>query len=194
MSDGTANQPAPEGSSGKRKEPEAAEPTAPDSEKKKRSKKRSKKGQAPADATGPPPGSDDDDPQENSTTTFSQSVTDELHRARINEVLNSFTPEEDLRFQCFYRSKLPPSVIRRMMAAACGYSVNQTLGFVMGGIGKILVGELVETARIVKAEWGEGEVPGPLLAKHYREAYRRIAKAGAIPGLRDGRETPFTRP
>jgi len=52
----------------------------------------------------------------------------------------------------------------------------------MGGIAKVMLGELVEEARRVREERG-GDEALPLAPDHIREAYRRLRLTGAIPQI-----------
>lgn len=64
------------------------------------------------------------------------------------------------------------------MQQVSGAPVNGKMAVVMAGISKVLVGEIVETARSVMEEWKES---GSLKPRHIREAYRRLKHAGKIP-------------
>mmetsp|Transcript_28805 Transcript_28805/g.66556 ORF Transcript_28805/g.66556 Transcript_28805/m.66556 type:complete len:201 (-) Transcript_28805:83-685(-) len=161
--------------------------------KKSRPKKKKAKGGVLAEALAggaPPPdeekeaGSEEDD--DNVAVDLFNNPLEEAHRARLSEVVKTFTPEEEKRFQCYFRSKFPAPVVKRLMASQAGSAVNQTIGFIMCGIAKVFVGELVETARIVQGEWGEGSYEVPVLPKHYREAYRRLRSQKKIPCLESG--------
>eukprot|EP00277_Geminigera_cryophila_P030711 CAMPEP_0173064964 /NCGR_PEP_ID=MMETSP1102-20130122/5320_1 /TAXON_ID=49646 /ORGANISM="Geminigera sp., Strain Caron Lab Isolate" /LENGTH=242 /DNA_ID=CAMNT_0013932113 /DNA_START=44 /DNA_END=772 /DNA_ORIENTATION=- len=47
---------------------------------------------------------------------------------------------------------------------------------------KVLVGQLVDNARLVRREWGEDDTDGePLQPRHIHESYRRMMRQGAIP-------------
>lgn len=58
--------------------------------------------------------------------------------------------------------------------------VNDTCAMLMGGIAKVMLGELVEEARRIREE-RNGDSNAPLAPDHIREAYRRLRLTGAMP-------------
>ena len=53
-----------------------------------------------------------------------------------------------------------------------GTSINPNMVIIAAGMSKVFVGELVEGALSVAAEWKENN--GPILPSHIRESYRRM--------------------
>jgi transcription initiation factor TFIID subunit 11 len=100
--------------------------------------------------------------------------------AELKTLLDSFTPEQLRRYECYRRSSFPKAAIKKLMSAASGQpSINPNLAIVMAGITKVFVGEMVETAKGVMEELKED---GPVRPKHLREAHRRLKAQGKIPG------------
>jgi transcription initiation factor TFIID subunit 11 len=100
--------------------------------------------------------------------------------AELKTLLDTFTPEQLRRYECYRRSSFPKAAIKKLMSAASGQpSINPNLAIVMAGITKVFVGEMVETAKGVMEELKED---GPVRPKHLREAHRRLKAQGKIPG------------
>lgn len=133
-------------------------------------------------------------------------------RERINStqeamrtLLASMTPEQRKRYETFRRVSLPRPAIRRLLykilaapvlqsavkdssnaSSSTGHlGLNSMVG--IGGMAKVFVGELVETAVQVRAEWISSgiedakQIHAPLLPSHILEAHRRMNAAHAIP-------------
>ncbi|KAI8893617.1 TAFII28-like protein [Globomyces pollinis-pini] len=81
--------------------------------------------------------------------------------------------EETLnRYEAFRRAHLPKSTMRKIVTTIVG-PVPASVAIVVSGVGKIFVGEIVETALDVMEEWGH---TGPICPEHLREAFKRYQK------------------
>jgi len=94
------------------------------------------------------------------------------------DVLAKMTPEQMSRYESYRRSGFQKASIKRIVQSVTGVTVSPQMPIVVGGITKIFVGELVETARMVMEERGDS---GPIRPTHVREAHRRMKHAGKIP-------------
>lgn len=118
-------------------------------------------------------------------------------------LVEAFTADQSDRYDTFRRIKLNPPTVRRVRCAEldslCCTQVltsqlaNQTLSQsvpeavvkTINGFTKVFIGEVIEKARDVQAQWLAAEFPdqvisdaerGPLLPDHFREALRRYRK------------------
>ncbi|CAI7868182.1 unnamed protein product [Closterium sp. NIES-54] len=94
------------------------------------------------------------------------------------ELLDRFTPEQMNRYEAYRRSGFKQASMRRLVHGVAGTTVSPQLGIVMSGVAKLMVGELVETARLVMGERGD---EGPIRPTHIREAYRRLKMEKRVP-------------
>ncbi|CAI5508022.1 unnamed protein product [Closterium sp. Naga37s-1] len=94
------------------------------------------------------------------------------------ELLDRFTPEQMNRYEAYRRSGFKQASMRRLVHGVAGATVSPQLGIVMSGVAKLMVGELVETARLVMGERGD---EGPIRPTHIREAYRRLKMEKRVP-------------
>ncbi|KAJ3170118.1 hypothetical protein HDU87_008835 [Geranomyces variabilis] len=139
----------------------------------------------PAAAADPPK---DDDGEEESDVedeldeyTMPQNAVD---RDAEKALFQTFTPEQQARYEAFRRSKIPKPTMKKHLTALCGQSVSDSTAIVVAGVAKLFVGEMTERAREVMLEWGD---TGALQPGHLREAYRRYKTnptAFSIPGSR----------
>ena len=93
-------------------------------------------------------------------------------REKMVAMLRYFTPEQMDRYECFRRSSLPKPVLRRLFQTITGTMLNPNGLIVLSAVGKMFVGELVETARHVADE--------ELKPVHIREAHRRLEVEGKL--------------
>ncbi|CAI5479452.1 unnamed protein product [Closterium sp. Yama58-4] len=93
-------------------------------------------------------------------------------------LLDRFTPEQMNRYEAYRRSGFKQASMRRLVHGVAGSTVSPQLGIVMAGVAKLMVGELVETARLVMGERGD---EGPIRPTHIREAYRRLKMEKRVP-------------
>ncbi|KAK8938241.1 hypothetical protein KSP40_PGU015872 [Platanthera guangdongensis] len=99
--------------------------------------------------------------------------------AKMQAILSQFTVEQMSRYESFRRSGFQKSNMKRLLASITGsQKISVPMTIVVSGIGKMFVGELVETARIVMTERKES---GPVRPCHIREAYRRLRLEGKVP-------------
>ena len=69
--------------------------------------------------------------------------------------------------------------------------INPSTVIVVAGIAKVFVGELVEEARMVLEEWGDGP-DSAIMPAHIVEAHRRLKGRGIIPTSTNyQRKNPF---
>ena len=94
-------------------------------------------------------------------------------------MLRYFTPEQMDRYECFRRSSLPKPVLRRLFQTITGTMLNPNGLIVLSAVGKMFVGELVETARHVADEEGVSDLE-ELKPVHIREAHRRLEVEGKL--------------
>ncbi|KAJ3138312.1 transcription initiation factor TFIID subunit 11 [Geranomyces variabilis] len=139
----------------------------------------------PAASADPPK---DDDGEEESEVedeldeyTLPQNAVD---RDAEKALFQTFTPEQQARYEAFRRSKIPKPTMKKHLTALCGQSVSDSTAIVVAGVAKLFVGEMTERAREVMQEWGDA---GAVQPEHLREAYRRSKTdptAFPIPGSR----------
>lgn len=101
-------------------------------------------------------------------------------RARMLELLKTFTPSQMERYECYRRSNLSKPMLRRLFKAATGVTLNPNGLIILAGISKMFVGEMVETARDVMRARGLNEYE-EIRPEHLREAAAVIdAKDGLM--------------
>lgn len=101
-------------------------------------------------------------------------------RARMLELLKTFTPSQMERYECYRRSNLSKPMLRRLFKAATGVTLNPNGLIILAGISKMFVGEMVETARDVMRAKGLNEYE-EIRPEHLREAAAVIdAKDGLM--------------
>ena len=94
---------------------------------------------------------------------------------RDRAVAGSLTAAQTARYDDWKRSRLHAPTVKRVIGGVAGTSkMPASFPIVMGGIAKLFVGDVVERAREVMAEWGH---IGPIRPLHLREAHRRITHA-----------------
>lgn len=93
-------------------------------------------------------------------------------------------PTQLQRYEQFRRSDLKNPKVKRVLVALNPLLAKSSDQYIISvkGLAKLFVGDIVEAANEVKRSLGDH---GPLRPKHLREAYRRLRKAGAIPGYGD---------
>ena len=99
-------------------------------------------------------------------------------RARMLELLKTFTPSQMERYECYRRSNLSKPMLRRLFKAATGVTLNPNGLIILAGISKMFVGEMVETARDIMRSKGVNEYE-EIRPEHLREA-------AAVIDARDG--------
>jgi transcription initiation factor TFIID subunit 11 len=101
----------------------------------------------------------------------SQSSTTDSPLQPSYTLINSLSPEEQLRYKAFREAGFK----RNMMKRFCFECINQNcipkFIIAMCGLAKVFVGELVEEAVSIQKEWND---VGALSPEHVHEAYRRL--------------------
>ena len=105
------------------------------------------------------------DEEEQITTKMSKSIGKEETRA----LLASFDDENLDRYEAFRRAHLPKAAVRKIVGQLTG-AAPASVAIVVAGVGKVFIGEIVESALDIMDEWGHS---GPIKPEHLREAYRR---------------------
>jgi transcription initiation factor TFIID subunit 11 len=101
-------------------------------------------------------------------------------RTRMSELLKTFTPSQMERYECFRRSNLSKTTLRRLFKAASGVTLNANGLIILAGVSKMFVGEMVETAREIMKSRGMNEYE-EIRPEHLREAAAVIdAKDGLL--------------
>ena len=103
----------------------------------------------------------------------------EADREKMMKLLKHFTPEQMNRYECSRRSPLPKPVLKRLFHTITGTILNPNGLIVLAAVGKLFVGELVETARQVADEHGVSDLD-ELSPTHVREAHRRMEAEGKL--------------
>ncbi|KAJ3092367.1 hypothetical protein HK102_008156 [Quaeritorhiza haematococci] len=122
--------------------------------------------------------SDDDDELDDTFEAQTQ------NREAMKALLDTFTEEEMSRYETYRRSHLPKNAVKKLVQSLMGQPVPQNIGIIVGGVGKLFVGQMVEKAREVMEDWGD---EGAIQPVHLREAYRRYrneSKTTAAPRYR----------
>lgn len=104
------------------------------------------------------------------------------HKKMVDENVASLTEEELKRYGLFRTTGFNKGGIRRFVGQVLGQSANPNFTIVLSGIAKVFVGEVIEEARTVQAEWKD---KGELLPSHIDEAYRRLYHR--MPNMHGGR-------
>ena len=94
-------------------------------------------------------------------------------------MLAHFTPDQLDQYECFRRSVLSRKEVKKLVASTSGVQLKDTPLLLVSGLAKTFVGELVEEAVRVRADFGE-PAGGPLRPTHLQEAHRRLAARGKI--------------
>lgn len=101
------------------------------------------------------------------------------------------------RYVAMRRANLNNRETKALIAAAADLPESQLkdpVVFTLKGMAKVLVGQLVDNARLVRQEWGEEEAEEkgePLQPRHIHESYRRLMRNGAIPPTTTEVKSPF---
>lgn len=100
------------------------------------------------------------------------------------EQVARLNPAQLQRYEQYRRSDLKNIKVKRLLVALNPLLAKSSDQYVISvkGLAKLFVGDIVENAIQVKNSLGD---QGALRPKHLREAYRRLRKAGAVPGSGD---------
>ncbi|KAI9791636.1 MAG: hypothetical protein M1816_003722 [Peltula sp. TS41687] len=138
-----------------------------------------------------------------------EKVDEDQERQKLRILVESFTPDQSDRYDLFRRVKLNPAVVKKIVNQTLSQSVTDSVVKTVNGFTKVFIGEIMERAREVQAQWEavassqesssssqtlEGNSQpqpqkrnlGPLLPDHMREALRRYRrdKEGGGAGMR----------
>lgn len=99
---------------------------------------------------------DDDGPTEVAATanTLTKEQKEEEHRAR-GILINAFSPEQFDRFENWRAANLSKAGVRRLVNATISQSVTENVVIGMRAVAKVYIGDIIEGARRVQAEWIE---------------------------------------
>jgi hypothetical protein len=139
------------------------------------------------------------------STAPSEQVQHEFRSFRelTNEQFELLTEAQKERYIEFRRAALRPQNLRRfingLVGGTSGYAPGHPFLVALQGLGKMFIGDLVETAVQVKCEWDrnrqiaeygeillghsigpDGALQTPLEPRHLREAYRRLQRQGHL--------------
>ncbi|KAL1205297.1 Transcription initiation factor TFIID subunit 11 [Cardamine amara subsp. amara] len=124
---------------------------------------------------------DEEEEEENMEVELTKYPTssDPAKMAKMQTILSQFTEDQMSRYESFRRSALQRPNMKKLLISITGsQKISIPMQIVVCGIGKMFVGELVETARVVMAERRES---GPIRPCHIRESYRRLKLEGKLP-------------
>eukprot|EP00898_Chlorokybus_atmophyticus_P001299 jgi/Chlat1/216/Chrsp1S03130 len=99
----------------------------------------------------------------------------------MKAILARLTPDQMNRYECMRRAGFQRATVRRLLQTVSNTAMTIKTTIVMSGLAKLLVGDIVETAREVMTERGD---TGPIRPTHVREAARRVRQAGKLPAQR----------
>jgi transcription initiation factor TFIID subunit 11 len=125
-----------------------------------------------------------DQDEENDADTWKDSAfkqsTDsiKLYDEKLKVLYSKMTAEQQERYSKFRSSGISENEFADEVMKPLGLQASAETCTVMRAIGKMFIGELVDTAISVMQEWGD---QGPIRPVHLREAYRRIEASGSIP-------------
>lgn len=97
--------------------------------------------------------------------------------------LSNCTEEEWQRYGALRASKLDNQIAKQLISQVSDLpagSLSKQLVFTITGVAKMLVGELVDEARLIRHEWKDDD-SRPLQPRHVQEGFRRMLRAGKIP-------------
>eukprot|EP00743_Colponemidia_sp_Colp-15_P009143 GILK01009975.1.p1 GENE.GILK01009975.1~~GILK01009975.1.p1 ORF type:complete len:184 (-),score=32.92 GILK01009975.1:100-651(-) len=122
---------------------------------------------------------DDDDEREKTKKPLTQEeLENRVQQERLRVLISNFSAAQLSRYEAFRRAAFPKNAVKKLMSTVANGAVGSLTAIVMGGIAKVYLGELVETAKLVMTEWQED---GPIRPRHLREAYRRMRNTGQVP-------------
>ncbi|KAJ4887419.1 Transcription initiation factor TFIID subunit 11b [Raphanus sativus] len=100
---------------------------------------------------------------------------------KMHALISQFTEEQMSRYECFRRSTLHKSSMKKLLESIIGIknmNNDDPRLSVVSGIAKMFVGELVETARLIMVKRNE---TGHIRPCHIRESYRNLKLQGKVP-------------
>ncbi|KAL0466064.1 hTAFII28-like protein conserved region domain-containing protein [Neurospora intermedia] len=99
---------------------------------------------------------DDEGPTEVAATadTLTKEQKEEEHRQR-GMLINAFSPDQFDRFENWRAANLSKAGVRRLINATISQSVTENVVIGMRAVAKVFIGDIIEGARRVQAEWIE---------------------------------------
>ncbi|KAI8321712.1 TAFII28-like protein, partial [Martensiomyces pterosporus] len=94
-------------------------------------------------------------------------------KEEIKEMWEQLSEEQRQRYGVYRRTALNKGSVKKLVSNVLNQQISSTLTFVVAGFSKVFVGQIVESAVQIQAEWGD---EGPLKPEHLREAYRLYKK------------------
>ncbi|GAX78298.1 hypothetical protein CEUSTIGMA_g5740.t1 [Chlamydomonas eustigma] len=107
---------------------------------------------------------------------------EEAEKKRL--IINAMNEQQLDRYESFRRSSLARPKIKKYLSTLLGYAPSDRVVIAMCGMGKVFVGELIESARILAAEEGDF---GPLKPCYVRRAYQNLQFQQRIPRKHSGK-------
>lgn len=112
-------------------------------------------------------------------------------QSHVSAQVATFTADEMRRYEAYRRSDLKKERVKKVLSGISPVfdkmAPSDAYVIAVKGLAKLFVGDVVETAATVAAEWGDrpagdqGLAAPALQPKHLREAYRRLRRDGAFP-------------
>ncbi|KAI9765293.1 MAG: hypothetical protein M1840_007492 [Geoglossum simile] len=134
---------------------------------------------------------DEDDDENDAGTTMmfdgAGQADQDQEKQKLAILVDSFNEDQSDRYDLFRRVKLQPSALKKIANQTLSQSIPPLVVTTIGGLSKVFIGEIVEKAREVQAQWIAAanpnvvfreEMRGPLLPDHLREAVRRYRNDG----------------
>lgn len=128
---------------------------------------------------GEDPGDDDDDaPLADPNSDESRRLHAELAKEKENiaQLQEALTPEQMRRYESYVRTKLKMATLKRIVNQTVSQSVTANPLQAVQWVGKVFVGEIVELARVVQAEWAVGWEDAKREEKEKRERETKVKK------------------
>ena len=82
------------------------------------------------------------------------------------DLLSQFTSEQMTRYECYRRSSLPKSILKRLFQTVTSTAPPPNGLIILAAVGKLFVGELVEKARQMADEDGLMRYEWVIYKKH----------------------------
>ncbi|EFR01241.1 hypothetical protein MGYG_04245 [Nannizzia gypsea CBS 118893] len=113
---------------------------------------------------------DDDDYIEEPEIDGGAAVDAAAEKKNLAILMDAFNPEQSSRYDCFKRTKLNKSTLRKIVNQTLSQSVPPNVVTTIGGYTKVFIGEIIEKARTIQAEWAEAFDAGAIAEAEAEEA------------------------